>query len=122
MTGYANASPNLGDSTPSSTYTYDPGRTLREQISENVTDNLARAIRQDPAFDIRIHSIGFAGDEGLNVAVLQRMANCEDCAGVASSDATDTSQSKGRFVYAEDSADLMDAFLDVAGYIARITY
>lgn len=122
MLGYANSNPNLGDSTPTSTYTYNPSRTLREQIAENVTDNLARAIRQDPAFDIRIHSIGFDGDSGLNLAVLERMANCEGCDTVASSDANDTSQSKGRFVYADDSADLMDAFLDVAGYIARITY
>jgi Flp pilus assembly protein TadG len=120
--GFANASPNLGDSTPTSTYTYDPSDALREQIAQNVTDNLARAIRQDPAFDIRIHSIGYDGDAGLNVAVLERIANCEDCLNVAAADANDTSQSKGRFVYASNSAELMDAFLDVAGYIARITY
>ena len=122
MLGFANGNPNLGDSAPTSTYTYDPPRALREQIAENVTDNLSRAIWQDPAFDIRIHSIGFDGDAGLNLAVLQRMANCESCASVAAADANDTSQSKGRFVYAANSADLMDAFLDVAGYIARITY
>ena len=76
MLGYANSNPNLGDSTPTSTYTYNPSTALREQIAENVTDNLARVIRQDPAFDIRIHSIGFVGDSGLVLAVVERLANC----------------------------------------------
>ncbi|MDA0206718.1 MAG: VWA domain-containing protein [Acidobacteria bacterium] len=122
MAGFANSNPNLGDSTPTATYTYQPSDTRREQIARNVTDNLARAIRQDPAFDIRIHSIGYNGDAGLNLAVLERIANCQDCPNVSASDANDTSQSKGRFVAASNAADLIDAFLDVAGYIARITY
>jgi Flp pilus assembly protein TadG len=122
MAGFANSNPSLGDSTPSSTYTYNPSSTRRQQIARNVTDNLARAIRQDPAFDIRIHSIGYNGTSGLNLSVLERIANCEGCLTVDPADAIDTSQSKGRFVVASNAADLLDAFLDVAGYIARITY
>lgn len=122
MSGYENANPYLGDSTPSSTYTYDPSDSLRRDIAKNVTDNLARQIRQDPNFDIRIHSVGYDGGGGLDLGVLQRIANCEDCPNVDSADANDTSQSRGRFVYATNASDLMDAFLDVAGYIARITY
>lgn len=115
-------SPYLGDTTPTQTYTYDPSINRRETIARNVADNLARAIRQDPTYDIRIHSIGFDGGDGLDLSVLQRISNCEGCPLSSPSDQADTSQSKGRYVVASNANDLMDAFLDVAGYIARITY
>lgn len=112
----------LGDSTPSWSYTYAPSNSRKEKLAKNVSDNLARAIRQDATYDIRIHSIGYDGGSGLDLDVLQRIANCMDCPQGNASDQADTSQSKGRYVLATNSADLMDAFLDVAGYIARITY
>lgn len=113
--------PYLGDTTPTQTYTYSPSTSRRQAIARNVADNFARAIRQDPTYDIRIHSIGYDGGDGLNLSVLQRIANCESCPQNSSSDQADTSQSRGRYVVATNANDLMDAFLDVAGYIARIT-
>ena len=122
MSGFANSNPYLGDSTPSQYYTYDPSNTLREQISRNVADNLARSIRLEPGFDIRVHTIGYDGGDGLNTAVLERIANCEGCANVDPADESDPDQYNGFYVIATDPSELMNAFLDVAGYIARITY
>lgn len=119
MAGYKNMNPTLTGSVTDNNW---PSNSLRQDLAKNIADNIARGIRQDPAFDIRIHSIGFNGSGGLDLSLLERIANCEGCPNVSTADANDTSQSKGRYVSANNSADLMDAFLDVAGYIARITY
>src|SRR5690606_36681315 len=57
MGGFKRSNPTLGDATPTSTDTYDPSYSTRVAIAKNVADNLARGIRRDPAFDIRIHTI-----------------------------------------------------------------
>ena len=117
MARYQNGNPLLAST--SSSWPSDP---LCQDIAKNVADNLARTIRQDPAFDIRIHSIGYSGTGGVDRQILELIANCEACTAMSMSEATDTSQSKGRCVSAANASDLMDASLDVVGYIARITY
>lgn len=111
MAGFKNNFPNLNQS--------DPSNNLRRDIAKNVTDNLARLIRKDP-LGIRIHAIGYEGTSGLEYDVLERMSNCEGCAAVDPMDAADPTQAKGRFVLARSSTQLLQAFLDVAGFIGRI--
>lgn len=112
MAGFKNNLPNLNQSNPSNG--------LREDIAKNVADNLARKIRQDP-LSIRIHTIGYEGNAGLEYDVLERLANCEGCGAVDAFDAADATQARGRFVLARSTAELLQAFLDVAGFIGRIT-
>ncbi len=113
MAGFRNRSPDLNRTTV-------PNEGWAENIGANVTDNLARTIRQDPSLDIRIHTIGYQGDGALLVDVLERLANCDGCTQVDPVDAADTRQSKGRFVAADAEDELLSAFLDVAGFIGRI--
>lgn len=111
MAGFRNNSPPLTNQ--------DMPNARRQEIAKNVADNLARKIRQDP-LGIRIHTIGYEGNAGLETDVLERIANCEGCAGVDAADAADPTQAKGRYVLARSTAELMQAFLDVAGFIGRI--
>jgi hypothetical protein len=71
--------------------------------------------------NIRIHTIGYEGNDPLQYDVLERLANCDGCTQVDPSDAAGVTQSKGRFVAALNQDDLLSAFLDVAGFIGRIT-
>ncbi|MBI1357201.1 MAG: VWA domain-containing protein [Acidobacteria bacterium] len=98
----------------------NPSTTEREQIAANVTDSLARLIRKDP-MGIRLHAIGYEGTETLEMDVLERIANCQDCTRVDAADAADTTQAKGRLVMAQTQQELLQAFLDIAGFIGRIT-
>lgn len=112
LSGFRAASPNFVQTSPSNAW--------RRNIAANAVDNLARLIRQDTTLNIRIHSIGYEGNEPLQYDVLERLANCDGCPQVAAADAADVTQAKGRFVAALDQDDLLSAFLDVAGYIGRI--
>lgn len=112
LAGFRAASPNFSQSNPSNSW--------RLNIAANAVDNLARLIRQDTTLNIRIHTIGYEGNEPLQYDVLERLANCDGCPQVSGSDAADVTQAKGRFVAALDQDDLLSAFLDVAGFIGRI--
>lgn len=96
-----------------------PSNAQRRQIAANITDNLARAIRQDP-LGIRLHSIGYEGDDPPEMDVLERVSNCEGCANVDQADLNDPTQHRGRTVMAATQGELMQAFLDVTGFIGRI--
>ena len=95
--------------------------TAREQIAANVVDNLARKVRQDTFLKPRIHVIGYEGDSPLEQDVLQRLSNCGGCALVDPLDAADQTQAKGILVLAADKNELMQAFLEIAGFIGRLT-
>ena len=96
-----------------------PSNNQRKQIAANVTDNLARVIRQDP-LGIRLHSIGYQGDDPPQMDVLERVSNCEGCGFVDAADMNDPNQQNGRTVMASNQGELMQAFLDVTGFIGRI--
>jgi Flp pilus assembly protein TadG len=113
LAGFRDASPNLASPNMSDD-------AWRLDIAANTVDNLARLIRQNNTLNVRIHTIGYEGNEPLQYDVLERLANCDGCTRVAGSDATDVTQAKGRFVAALDQDDLLSAFLDVAGFIGRI--
>jgi Flp pilus assembly protein TadG len=113
MAGFRNASPPLSNNNmPDSD---------RINIAANVIDNLSRKVRQDQVLKPRIHTIGYEGTDPLDLDVLERMANCGGCTLVDPVDAADTTQAKGMFVLATDTNELMQAFLDIAGFIGRIT-
>ena len=95
--------------------------TRREEIAANVLDNLARIVRKDATLNARIHTIGYQGTGAILTDVMQRVANCDGCPNVAAADAADPTQKKGRFVAATTADELLTAFLDVAGFIGRIT-
>lgn len=111
LAGFKNASPPLT--------TLNNAR--REEISANVLDNLARIVRKDATLNARIHTIGYQGTGAILTDVMQRVANCDGCPNVAAADAADPTQKKGRFVAATTADELLTAFLDVAGFIGRIT-
>ena len=112
LAGFKNSGPNLNQS--------DPSDALRIEIAKNLVDNLARDIRQDPNLDIRIHTIGYNGTGGTEQDVLERLANCDGCTFVDAADANDTNQAQGKYVVANNSAELLQAFLDIAGFIGRL--
>jgi len=93
----------------------------RREIAANVVDNLARAVRRDVNLQARIHTIGYEGTGVVLSDIMERLANCDGCTNVAAADAADTTQKKGRFVTATSADELLTAFLDVAGFIGRIT-
>jgi hypothetical protein len=113
MAGFKNSNPPLTNTNMSNT--------AREQIAANVVDNLARKVRQDALLKPRIHVIGYEGDATLEQEVLQRLANCGGCPLVDPVDAADSNQAKGMLVLAADSNELMQAFLEISGFIGRIT-
>jgi Flp pilus assembly protein TadG len=113
LAGFKNATPPLTNTNMSTA--------AREQIAANVVDNLARKVRQDTFLKPRIHVIGYEGDSPLEQEVLQRLANCGGCALVDPLDAADQNQAKGMLVLAADKNELMQAFLEIAGFIGRLT-
>ena len=113
LAGFKNASPPLFDN--------DMSGAEREQIAANVVDNLARKIRQDQFLKPRIHVIGYEGNETLEQSVLQRLANCGGCPLADPADAADDTQAKGMLVLAANQNELLQAFLEIAGFIGRIT-
>ena len=96
-------------------------RAEREQIAANVVDNLARKVRQDQFIKPRIHVIGYEGNSPLEQSVLQRLSNCGGCPLADPVDAADDTQAKGMMVLAANQNELMQAFLEIAGFIGRIT-
>ncbi|MEZ5363465.1 MAG: VWA domain-containing protein [Bryobacterales bacterium] len=113
LAGFKNSAPPLFDNNMSSAE--------REQIAANVVDNLARKVRRDSVLKPRIHVIGYEGSSTLERSVLERLSNCGGCANVDATDAADTTQAKGKLVLASNQAQLMQAFLEVSGFIGRIT-
>ncbi|MCB1021254.1 MAG: VWA domain-containing protein [Bryobacterales bacterium] len=113
LAGFKNSAPPLFDN--------DMSNAEREEIAANVVDNLARKVRQDGFLKPRIHVIGYEGNSPLEQSVLERLSNCGGCANVDPVDATDTDQAKGKLVLASNQAQLMQAFLEVSGFIGRIT-
>lgn len=112
LAGFKNGTPDFGSGAVT--------KAERIQIAKNSADNIARLIRRDAGLSPRIHTIGYQGNEPVRVDVLERIANCDGCPNVDAADAADSSQMKGRFVTATNSAQLLTAFLDVAGFIGRI--
>lgn len=113
LAGFKNAMPPLFDN--------DMSNNEREQIAANVVDNLARRIRQDQFLKPRIHVVGYEGNSPLEQSVLQRLANCGGCPLADSTDQADDTQAKGMLVLAADQNELMQAFLEIAGFIGRLT-
>ena len=70
---------------------------------------------------VRLHAIGYEGNEALELDVLERIANCKDCTRVDPADGNDPNQANGRLVMARRQEELLQAFLDIAGFIGRIT-
>jgi Flp pilus assembly protein TadG len=112
LAGFRNATPAL---------TNNLSNAAREDIAANVIDNLSRMVRGDTVLKPRIHTIGYDGGSSLDLDVLERMANCGGCASVSASDASDPDQATGKFVLATSSDELLQAFLDISGFIGRIT-
>ncbi len=112
LAGFKNQNPNLNDTSLTEA---EAG-----PIAKNVVDNLARAIRKEPTLQVRIHTIGYNGTGGTDQDVLERLANCDGCPSVDPIDAADAAQAKGLYVAASNSAELMQAFLDIAGFIGRL--
>ena len=110
LAGYAASNPPLQNPVNSN-------GNLHKNVAANTVDNLARLVRHDANLNIRIHTIGF---QSVAPVVMERIANCEGCPGVDAADAADPTQSKGTFVFAASSSELMSAFLEVAGFIGRI--
>ena len=113
LAGFKNTAPPLSNNNMSTAN--------REQIAANVVDNLARKVRQDQFLKPRIHVIGYQGTDPIEQAVLERLANCGGCPLADATDAADPNQAKGMLVLASDANELMQAFLDIAGFIGRIT-
>jgi hypothetical protein len=112
LAGYRNQTPAL---------TNNLSKAQRETLAANVIDNLSRGVRQDQFLKPRIHTIGYEGNSALDLDVLERMANCGGCSLVDPADAADPNQAEGKFVLATSSDELMQAFLEISGFIGRIT-
>lgn len=113
LAGFKNGAPPLSNNNMSNA--------AREQIAANVVDNLARKVRQDQFLKPRIHVIGYEGNSPLEQSVLQRLANCGGCPLADPTDQADDTQAKGMVVLAADQNELMQAFLEIAGFIGRLT-
>ncbi len=113
LAGFKNLLPPLFDNNMSSAE--------RGEVAANVVDNLAREIRKDQFLQPRIHVIGYEGNSPLEQSVLQRLSNCGGCPLADPLDQADANQAKGKMVVAANQNELMQAFLEIAGFIGRLT-
>lgn len=83
--------------------------------SFNAADSAASRIRNDTNLKPVIYAIGLESQGGVDEVFLKRVANAAD------SPIVDETKEKGRFVAAQDTTKLKDAFAQIASEILRIS-
>jgi hypothetical protein len=82
----------------------------------NATDNAGVTIRTQAAMNpITIYTIGYLGDGGVDVALLERLANSQN------SPSYNATQPTGVYVPVNQTSDLMAAFYTVASSVLRLS-